>query len=242
MVPFHRDDLLRGLKQQLRQFSPAEKRPNEDGPELFSTGLPAADQLLPLRGIPPGGIVEWLSPDSGAGAATLALAGVQAALRRQGWWVVIDLPGEFFPLAAKGWGIPLERLLLVRPSTLQDAAWAFEQALRCPGVAVTWNWIGRTSERLLQRWKVAAEVGQGQGVLFRSAQALQQASWADVRWRVQPLAGQSTSARRLRLELTYCRGILGAKQIDLECDDEAGYVRLAAPLADPKAGWRTATA
>ncbi len=246
-----RTELLQSLKRQLRQISHNEITSND--PEVNSTGFTAVDALLPQRGIPKGGLTEWLTSTPGTGAATLALAGVRAALnpaalnptevaQHQGYWVVIDSHGEFFPPAIMGWGIAPERLVLVRPANAHDAAWAFEQALRCPGVAVTWNWIGPVSERVLQRWKVAAEVGRGQGVLFRSEQALRQASWADVRWLVKPIAGRPDAAhsgtmkpgagRRLHLELAYCRGALGGEQVELECHDETGVVRVVPQLAD----------
>ncbi len=251
-----RADLLQSLKRQLRQISRGEIAPGE-APEINSTGFPAVDELLPQRGIPKGGMTEWLTAGVGAGAATLALAGVRAALNstsdlsHNGYWVVIDPHGEFFPPAITGWGIPEGRLLLVRPATSRDAAWAFEQALRCPGVAVTWNWVGPTQERVLQRWKVAAEVGRGQGVLFRSDQALKQASWADVRWLVTPIAGRPDAAsdahraeagRRLRLELAYCRGALGGERVEVECNDETGLVRVVPQLADSAPRRRTARA
>ncbi|MDB5337116.1 MAG: hypothetical protein JWN70_2735 [Planctomycetaceae bacterium] len=235
-----RADLLQSLKRQLRQISGGEIAPGE-APEVNSTGFLAVDKLLPQGGIPKGGMIEWLTASAGAGAATLALAGVRAALNstsalsHSGHWVVIDPHGDFFPPAVRGWGIPEGRLLLIRPATSRDAAWAFEQALRCPGVAVTWNWVGPTQERVLQRWKVAAEVGRGQGVLFRSEQALKQASWADVRWLVQPIAGRPDveAGRRLRLELAYCRGALGGERVEVECNDETGLVRVVPELADP---------
>lgn len=237
-----RTDLLQSLKRQLRQLSGVDVAPGAK-PEVNSTGFPAVDQLLPQGGIPKGGMIEWLTTGVGAGAATLALAGVRAALssgetaRQCGYWVVIDPYGEFFPPAVTGWGIPEDRLLLIRPASPRDAAWAFEQALRCPGVAVTWNWVGSIQERVLQRWKVAAEVGGGQGVLFRSEQALHQASWADVRWLVKPLArrsevGSVKASRRLHLELAYCRGALGGERVEVECNDETGLVRVVPQLAD----------
>ncbi len=243
-----RAELLQSLKRQLRQISSVEIAPGDE-PEVNSTGFPAVDQLLPRRGIPKGGLIEWLTGGAGAGAATLALAGVRAALDPQralnhtGYWVVIDPHGEFYPPAVLGWGIPEGRLLVIRPATARDAAWAFEQALRCPGVAVTWNWVGPISERVLQRWKVAAEVGGGQGVLFRSEQALRQASWADVRWLVKPIASHPdargpgirgpAAGRRLRLELAYCRGALGGERVEVEYNDETGLVRVVPQLADP---------
>ena len=152
-----RAELLQSLKRQLRQISGVELAAGEEV-EVVSTGVAAMDGLLPQGGVPRGGLVEWLTAGDGAGGATVALAGVRAALKQSGYWVVIDPQGEFYPPAALGWGIPAGRLLLVRPATPRDAAWAFEQALRCPGVAVTWNWVGSVSERVLQRWKVAAEV------------------------------------------------------------------------------------
>lgn len=239
MLQTSRADLLQSLKQQLRQLSGSQSPP-ETSLEVTSTGIAALDGLLPHHGICRGGLVEWLTPDIGMGAVSLALMGVRTALSQGGWWVVIDLRGDFFPAAVSGWGVPLERLLVLRPATPQDAGWAFEQALRCTGVAVAWHWVGRVSERALQRWKVAAESGGGQGILFRSLAARRQASWADVRWQVQPLPGGWLSARRLRVELSYCRGVLGGNYVDLECDDETGRVCLAASLANSAAVPRTA--
>lgn len=241
MLATTRVELLESLKRQLRQISASELA--DQAVEAVSTGIPALDDVLPQHGIPPGGMVEWLTDGPGVGATTMALAGVRAALPRGGRWVVIDLRGDFFPLAVAGWGIPLERLVLVRPTTARDAAWAFEQSLRCPGVCVSWHWLEATPERTLQRWKAAAEVGQGQGVLFRPLTAQRQASWADVRWLVQAMgsSGEAT-VRRLRLDLAYCRGLLGGQRIDLECDDEAGSVRLAAPLVHSTAPQRKARA
>lgn len=231
----NRNDVLQSLKLKLQQISSSKSLVGHSV-DVVSTGILALDELLPQRGIPKGGIVEWLVADAGTGAATLALSGVRAALEKtsggMGCWVVIDLQRQFFPPAALGWGIPPERLLLIQPASERDAAWAFEQALRCPGVAVTWHWIGSVTERMLQRWKVAAEAGGGQGVLFRSDRALKQAAWADVRWLVQPVSCRSESGRRLRLKLVYCRGTLGEDQVEVECNDETGLVRVVPQLAD----------
>ena len=239
MLQTSRADLLQSLKQQLRHLSSCQSSTEASG-EVTSTGIAGLDGLLPQRGISRGSMVEWLMPDIGMGAVSLALMGVRTALSQGGWWVVIDLRGDFFPAAVSGWGVPLERLLVLRPTTPQDAGWAFEQTLRCVGVAVAWHWVGRVSERALQRWKVAAETGGGQGILFRPLAARRQASWADVRWQVQPLPGSLHSARRLRVELSYCRGVLGGNHVDLECDDETGRVCLVPPLANSAAVARTA--
>ncbi|MES2790918.1 MAG: hypothetical protein V4719_15005 [Planctomycetota bacterium] len=236
-----RDEQLESLRRQLQKFS-GDDATLEEVVEVTSTGISALDGLLPHAGIPRGGMVEWLTEETGAGAVVLAVAGVRAALEQGGWWVVVDRRGDFFPPAVTGWGVSLQKLLIVRPATARDAAWAFEQALRCQGVAVAWQWVESASERTLQRWKAAAAMGTGQGVLFRPTAAQRQASWADVRWKVTPLASRECAGRRLRVEQIYCRNGITRGRLELECDDEAGVVRVAAALADSATGWHAARA
>jgi hypothetical protein len=71
--------------------------------------------------------------------------------------------------------------------------------------------------------------------LFRSDRALKQAAWADVRWLVQPVSSRSETGRRLRLKLVYCRGALSREQVEVECNDETGIVRVVSQLADSAA-------
>src|SRR5205823_11439094 len=100
-----------------------------------------------------------------SGAATLALAVAARALQQGGACVVIDGTGEFYPPAADDLGIPLERMVVVRPDNPRIALWAWEQALRCEGVAVTVGWIGELSDRPFRRLQLAAEAGGGLGFL-----------------------------------------------------------------------------
>lgn len=236
MIKTNRQEIVRSLKRQLEKFSGT---PPPREPAVISTGIAELDDMLPRQGIPQGGIVEWLTAGQGLGAATLALAGVRAALARGGWWVVLDQQGDFFPPAVVGWQVSLERLLVVRPTTPQDAAWAFEQVLRCTGVAVAWHWVGNVSEKILHRWKVAAEAGHGQGVLFRSLHSRGNASWADVRWQVEPIPKRA-GGRSLQVEMVYCRDGGGHRRLNLECDDETGAVCLASAMADSTSRSRTA--
>ncbi|HEY0981332.1 ImuA family protein [Schlesneria sp.] len=199
----------------------------------ISTGIPALDALLPGRGLQPGWLVEWLSPVEGCGVTVLALQGVRAALQRQGAWSVVDETGEFYPPAVQGWGVSLERMLWLRPSSLGDAAWAVEQSLRCPAVGLTWFQAERMTDRVLRRWKIAAEMGGGVGVLFRPAKAARTASWADVRWLVHPQPLRATPlGRRIRVELLSCRGEYRTGDwVELEVCDATGDVRLVSTLA-----------
>jgi hypothetical protein len=189
--------------------------------EIISTGIPALNALLPAGGLRQGTLCEWLA-EEGTLAATLALHAVREAIRSEEEnagakvWALIDEAGDFYPPAAAGWGIDLDRLLLVRPADARQAAWAVEQCLRCPGVAVTWCKavaplcgtkllprskvavslremrpkvaVSLRETQLLRRWQLAAERGGGIGLLFRSLAARHEPSWADVRFWVEPLA------------------------------------------------------
>ena len=199
----------------------------------LSTGLPALDALLPGQGVEPGWLVEWLAPVEGSGASVLALHGVRAALARQPVWAIVDATGEFYPPAALGWGFSMETMLWLRPASRADAAWTVEQCLRCPAIGVTWFQAESLPDRVLQRWKVAAETGGGIGILFRPAKAARTASWADLRWLVEPCPSILTGGRRVRVELLSCRGTCPTgNSVELEICDATGDVRLVPTLAD----------
>jgi len=229
----HRAETLRALRQLCRGTAARSFTPLSDERPRFSTGLAFLDALLPDRGLEPGWLVEWLAPVEGCGVSVLALQGVPPALARQQVWAVVDGTGEFSPAAARGWGMSLERLLWLQPSSVAETAWAVEQCLRCPAVGVTWFQAERIPDRVIQRWKIAAEIGGGIGVLFRPAQAVRNASWADVRWLVQPRpAATKSSGRRLQVELVSCRGGYHGKGfVELEVCDATGDVRLVSSLA-----------
>ena len=235
----HRAETLRALRQLCRGTANLTR---SDERHRLSLGVPALDALLPHRGLERGSLVEWLSPVAGSGAAILALQGVRAALEQQQVWAVVDSTGEFHASAAEGWGVSLESLLLLRPATEADALWTVEQCLRCPAVGVTWIQEDRLPDRVVQRWKIAAEVGGGLGVLFRPAEAARRASWADVRWRVQPRPMLTAAERRVRVELLACRGAFAGGSVELDVNDATGDVRLVSAVAGATTAVRAAGA
>ena len=241
----HRTEVLRALRQlcgKSVQSVSAQTQPRQ------SLGISALDALLPGGGVESGSLVEWLAPSDGSGAAILALQGVRLALGQHLVWAVVDFASEFHPPAVCGWGVSLDSLLLLRPTSVADAIWAVEQCLRCPAVGVTWFSSEQLPDRVVQRWKRAVEVGGGMGVLFRPVEANRRASWADVRWHVQsqPDVGvvegdvressvgrHAVAGRVIRVELVSCRGCFAGGGVDLELHDATGDVRVVSAVADP---------
>jgi len=91
-----------------------------------------------------------------------------------------------------GW--PLERLLLVRPDSLADAAWAAEQGLRSGACAAVLWWQG--AERApaaalttaLRRLHLAAQAGHCPLLALRPATVRSQSSPAPLRLTMEPVA------------------------------------------------------
>ena len=211
--------------------------------EAGRTGSGVETGSLPALDLRPGIIVEWLVTRPGAGALTSTLQILSRCLGGRGAWVVVDPVRESYVPAISGWGLDPARTLLLHPGTVQETCWAIEQCLRCPGVAATWACIEqRLSPTVLRRWKRAAEVGGGVGLLFRPDCARREPSWADLRLRVTPLSGGRGDSRRIKIDVLYRRGGLGGSTQVWEIDHAAGDVRLVPEVAHPATAERAARA
>jgi len=216
--------VVAALSEQLRQLE-GERFASGAG-ETISTGVPALDHLLPDRGLRRGTLVEWLGETAGrvsdraaaaSGAGTLALIAACSALETGGALVVFDRTRRFYPPAALAWGIPLERLIVVQPSSVAEEAWAVDQSLRSRGVAAVWMPLETADEHTLRRWQLAAESSGTLGLLVRGASARSEPSWADLRLAVQPLSKVTAErTRRLRVELLRTRSGGTGRVIEVE--------------------------
>lgn len=241
-----RTETIRRLARQVRQMEGTGGRPAFDRPAIPS-GLDPLDRRLPLHGFPPGSVIEWLAESPAGGTATLALIASRPALGSDGVLIVVDPARQFYPAAAAGLGIDLDRVVLIRPDHLRQALWAVEQSLRCCGVAVTLAWLERGSDREFRRLQLAAETGGGLGMIVRPASACRQPCWAAARLLVRPAGGGQgdsllsrrhggtpCSARsqgpsgemrppvlRSRIELLFCRGGSAGEVFLLECDGQS---------------------
>lgn len=194
----------------------------------------------PLDVPPAGSLVEWCGPP-GTGAASIGLSVVHKALQSHaGLWVVIDPANEFYPAAAWGWGVPLERTLTLAPEA-KDFAWCVEHCLRSPAVAVTWCRVEPRHDRLLRRWKRAAETGGGIGMLFRASEQRSTGTGVDLRWRCRD--GHSGGEwRDVKAQLDYCRGSFQGGMFDMQVHDAEGRLSLVSGLANPAYSTRAAGA
>jgi cell division inhibitor SulA/protein ImuA len=232
-------DVIHDLKERLRQLEQSQ-RPAPESVYVTDTAL---DRVLPRQGLLGGTLTEWLSDGEGTGAVTLTLALTAGILQAGGFCVVVDSRREFYPPAAASLGLPLEQTVVVHPTKVDDALWTLEQALRSPAVAVALGWLERVNDRGLRRLQLAAEAGGCLGFLLRPAHCRTTPSWAELRLLVETLPTPvAWSGRRLRVEVLYCRGGASGDAVELELSHEAGFVRLAPPLAHSASTTRAAGA
>jgi len=145
-------------------------------------------EFLPQGVLPTGGLLELVSTCPGGSGVWLALwlsRGVQGPL------LLVDVQHELYPPALASLGLDLDRTVVVRPRSRGEGLWAFEQALRTPGVGAAWcrsqEWNGRIYHRL-QR---AAEIGGSLGLISSPASPRPPLARTAARWLIQPVRTSS---------------------------------------------------
>ena len=259
---------LQTLRRQLVQ-----SQPHNPGREVFSTGLPSLDALLPEAGLPSGSLIEWIGEGPGNRASSVAFRCAAGFLERSGAFAIVDGRGCFNPAAVRNTGIPFSRLLVVRPNADRaerhrsnsdraysnsqrqqhqrtETLWALEQLGRCSGVRVAVAWIDRLSSTAQRRLQLAVEASGVTVFLIRSAPALHQSSWADLRFHVQ--SAQATESVVSVVEAARHRSRIAVRLIRsknavqhngcalLECHNETGDVLEIPELARPAGAKDTA--
>jgi hypothetical protein len=158
------------------------------------TGFAALDAELPGGGWPAASLTELLLAAPGSGELRLLAPLLAQGLEHTGSLLCIAPP--FLPYApalhALGW--PLERLLLVWPDSLADAAWAAEQGLRSGACeAVLWWQVGERAPAAalataLRRLHLAAQEGHCPLFALRPVAVRAHSSPAPLRLALEPLA------------------------------------------------------
>jgi protein ImuA len=220
-------EILQDLATRIRAMQSSAGPPS---PAENATVLPFLDMLLKPAALGAGSLVELLAAADGAGAWTLALYWARHACVERKALVLVDARGWFYPPGAAALGLDLEHVILVRPTSRSDCQAALDQALRCTAVGAVVGWCDRLIAAEAQRLKLAAEAGNGLGLILRPLGAARGPSFADLRLRVAPHVWTET-ARRVHIEVVRWRGGKEGQTLIVEIDDETGDVRVPPGLA-----------
>lgn len=167
----------------------------------------AIDQGLPGGGLARAAVHEILADDPGAAAGFCALLLARAA--GNVLWIAAE--PDVWPPGLSRFGLSPADLVLVQAPRAEEAIWAMEEGLRCPGIAGALLVLPDPGPDAVRRLQLAAEAGGGIGLLLRREGDAEGASAALTRWRVGALAGSGAAANdlgdpRWRLDLLRGRG------------------------------------
>lgn len=172
--------------------------------EGLPTGFADLDRYLPGGGWPRKAIIEIFLDRYGIGELSLlmpALALLTRSLSSKRWIVWVAPPFVPYAPALLRYGIDLDRVLMVHPtSAKKDALWAVEQVLRSGSSIAVLAWLKDASDTVLRRFQLAAEEHDCWAVLFRPMEALQRSSPAALRMKLSGTVGKA------RVEIVKCRG------------------------------------
>lgn len=173
------------------------------------TGHSALDQVLPGGGWPLGALSEILYPQPGVGELQLALP-LLSQLTRSGRRIALVGPPylPYAPALAQA-DIHLPQILIIEPRQATDALWAVEQLLRARAGAVL-LWQTRIDMTALRRLQLAAESGDGIGLLYRPLEAAEHSSIAGLRLRIE------REGQRAQVEVLKCRGARPSRRYALQ--------------------------
>ncbi len=211
---------------------------------IYSTGSESIDEMLPRGGLRRDAITEWVADSESSGAASLSLIAAANLLNvsvKSGPLVVVCGESGFYPPAAMSLGLPVDRIIWVRPKRHADLVWAIDQALRCESVAAVWAYAGvHLDDRDARRFQLASEAGKTAGLLVRPAASRGRPSFSEVRFHVKHLATAShqdpfdsvvssrasireeiavQSHRTLQVTVDRCRGGVSGQQTAVQIDD-----------------------
>jgi protein ImuA len=212
--------------------------PGKSG-RMLSSGVPQLDELAPAGGFASGAVHEFLS-GRGKVRSFLLPALLARSASQFGPIAWCDLDGDLYPPGLAALGVPINRLMVLRPKTPLDALWAVTECLRCPGIAACIAPVGRINRVQARRLQLAAEQGGGIALLLRSLDAVSWPYAAITRWVINPARGERM-IQRCRVELIHGHGGRVGQSVLLEVCRETNLVRSADPMAHRPPAAKTGT-
>jgi hypothetical protein len=207
-------------------------------------GIPSTyhllDQHLYGGGWPRGGLTELLLNKLGIGELRLLTPALAKLSQEQNRWLLWVSPPyiPYAPALAKA-GINLDKVLVVKTTTLANTLWVIEKALGSKSCSAVLAWPdyqfnypshnakkreeSLLKEKHLRRLQVASKEGQCLGVMFRNYNAAKNSSPAELRIQLQAQPSVSEHSR-LELKILKRKGGWPTDTFNVEFNDHLNLI------------------
>lgn len=148
-----------------------------------STGFTELDMQLADGGWPKAAVTELLLPHAGVGELRLLSPMLSKLSAQQGYVVLVDPPFLPYAPALNKQGLNLNKLLVIRSKTVEQAIWASYQALtsQCCSVVLTWLSGLSSYKNEIRKLSLGARQGDCWSFVLRDEKAKQHPSAAKLR-------------------------------------------------------------
>lgn len=156
----------------------------------LSSGFASLDENLPGNGWPQAGLAEFMLSTQGLGELQLLVPLLKRLSEEDRWIAWVNPPFLPYAPALAEQGIDLNKILLIHPKNHKDALWAMECASKSGTCSLVLGWLDekQTTTKDTRRLQLAAKTGNTFSCLFRPEAAAQQASMAELRISLKPIA------------------------------------------------------
>jgi protein ImuA len=153
---------------------------------VVDTGYPALSSELPGGGWPLSALVDLLVQQAGVGELRLLRPALSAVSK--GAIALVNAPHQPDGLGLSYIGLPLDRVVAVKPATSTDALWSTEQILRTGTCSSVLLWAQHVKDSSLRRLHLAAQSSETLFVMVRPHVTAQDSSPALLRVALRPTA------------------------------------------------------
>ncbi len=169
-----------------------------------STGFPQLNELLIDGGWPHAALVEVLCDRYGVGELRLLASALTRPVSDAHWTVLINPPCVPYAPAFQALGINVHELMVVHPSSHQEALWSFEEVIASGSTQTVLAWLSESDlqDKQLRRIQAKSKEHRVFSVVFRPLAAEQLPSAAELRLKIE----QQTIDRRLVISIIKRRG------------------------------------
>lgn len=169
-----------------------------------STGFPQLDELLIDGGWPHAALVEVLCDRYGIGELRLLASALTRPVSDAHWTVLINPPCVPYAPAFQALGINVHELMVVHPSSHQEALWSFEEVIASGSTQTVLAWLSESDlqDKQLRRIQAKSKEHGVFSVVFRPLAAEKLPSAAELRLKIE----QQTIDRRLVISIIKRRG------------------------------------